>query len=122
MDNDDLIITINNETLTIDSHTPEVYDVGDITLSTNSMQVYNTDHNWISIGDLTTDTIDLDNLTITLNNPVEFEDHMPSVAKVEDMCRDYPALEKAYENFKTIYKMVHQDWQGRQDDKNDFPF
>jgi hypothetical protein len=39
---------------------------------------------------------------------------MPSVAKVEDMCRDYPGLEKAYENFKTIYKMVEQDWIGKQ--------
>ena len=39
---------------------------------------------------------------------------MPSVAKVEDMCNDYPALEKAYENFKTIYSLVHQDWKGKQ--------
>jgi len=67
-------------------------------------------------------TIDLDSLNITLDNPVEFEDYMPDVAKVEDMCNDYPALRKAYENFKTIYAMVHQDWQGRQDAENDLPF
>jgi hypothetical protein len=112
MDNDDLIITINDKTLTIDSHTFEVVNVGDITLSTDGMQVYG-NHDWISIGDLTTDTIDLNSIIIT--QPVEFEDEMPSVAKIEDMCNDYPALEKAYENFKTIYKMVHQDWQGKQD-------
>jgi hypothetical protein len=99
MDNDDVLITI-----------------GDITISTDGMQTYDINNNWIDI----TDTIDLDNLTITLNDPVEFEDHMPDVAKIEDMCRDYPALEKAYENFKTIYKMVHQDWQGRQDDEPPF--
>ena len=52
---------------------------------------------------------------ITLNSSyVEFEDTMPEVAKVEDMCKDYPALAKAYENFKTIYAMVHHDWVGRQ--------
>ena len=52
---------------------------------------------------------------ITLNSSyVEFEDTMPEVAKVEDMSKDYPALAKAYENFKTIYAMVHQDWVGRQ--------
>lgn len=56
-----------------------------------------------------------DDITIVSNTPVEFEDIMPDVAKVEDMCNDYPALEKAYENFKTIYKLVHQDWKGRQD-------
>ena len=55
---------------------------------------------------------------ITLTKPIEFEDHMPTVAKVKDMCDDYPALEKAYENFKTVYKLVHQDWQGRQDEES----
>ena len=39
---------------------------------------------------------------------------MPEVAKIEDMCKEYPALEKAYENFKTMYKLVHQDWVGNQ--------
>jgi hypothetical protein len=37
------------------------------------------------------------------------------------MCKEYPALAKAYENFKTIYKMVHQDWKGKQKD-DEFPF
>ena len=111
MNPDDFVININNSTLSI-SLSEQEYNVGDITLSTDGMQVYG-NHDWISIGDLTTDTIDLNSIIIT--QPVEFEDEMPSVAKIEDMCNDYPALEKAYENFKTIYKMVHQDWQGKQD-------
>jgi hypothetical protein len=97
----------------------------------------------VSLGDITVDTIDLSD-TITINSgsiatsiitdgtdqhwadsihwdPIEFEDQMPTVAKVEDMCNDYPALDKAYENFKTIYNMVHQDWIGRQK-KDDPPF
>jgi len=69
--------------------------------------------------DLSWDNIDSLS-SISISEPVEFEDEMPSVAKVEDMCRDYPALEKAYENFKTVYKMVHQDWKGRQDDEPPF--
>ena len=91
------------------------------------------DSSWVSVGDITTSTIDIsniisdDSITFDWDNiniaPTEFEDCMPDVAKVEDMCKDYPALEKAYENFKTIYKMVHQDWQGRQDDEDEqFPF
>ena len=91
------------------------------------------DSSWVSVGDITTSTIDISNIisddSITFDwdniniTPTEFEDCMPDVAKVEDMCKDYPALEKAYENFKTIYKMVHQDWQGRQDDEDEqFPF
>ena len=61
-------------------------------------------------------------ITLTLNQPVEFEDEMPDVAKVEDMWNDYPALAQAYEKFKTMYALVHQDWKGRQDAENESPF
>lgn len=44
----------------------------------------------------------------------EFRDRMPDISKIEDMCKEYPGLKIAYENFKSIYKMVHQDWQGKQ--------
>lgn len=60
--------------------------------------------------------------SITFNEPIEFEDFMPEVAKIEDMCNDYPALARAYENFKSIYAMVHQDWKGKQDAENIPPF
>ena len=81
----------------------------------------------IDISDITYSTIDSTIDTITIDTEhwsdsitweqTEFEDTMPSVAKVEDMCKDYPALDKAYENFKTIYAMVHQDWKGNQDNE-----
>lgn len=105
-----------------------------ITITANSNSNYTLD-----LSDYTVDTIDISNITsstidtITLDDThwadgitwkqVEFEDSMPSVAKVEDMCKDYPALDKAYENFKTIYAMVHQDWKGKQDVNEDsLPF
>lgn len=77
--------------------------IGDVWIDTTTM------NDCISIDD----TINISGISI--KDPVEFEDYMPDVAKIEDMCKDYPALEKAYENFKTVYKMVHQDWKGRQD-------
>jgi hypothetical protein len=117
MNNDDLIITINNETLTIDSHTLEVYNVGDISVNSGDIYVYN-GSSWNTTS-LTVDTIDLNNIII---NPIEFEDAMPDIAKVEDMCNEYPALAKAYENFKNIYAMVHQDWVGKNKDDIDPPF
>jgi hypothetical protein len=86
----------------------------------------------IDISTITTSTIDttgfdellsMDDISITIPEPVEFEDRMPTVAKVEDMCNDYPALKKAYEQFKSIYAMVHQDWKGRQEAGDDqMPF
>ena len=86
----------------------------------------------LDVSNITTTTIDsstdfdslfsFEDLSITLNEPIEFEDHMPDVAKVEDMCNDYPALKHAYEKFKTMYALVHQDWKGRQDAENEPPF
>lgn len=88
-------------------------NVGDVSFDStnNTFNVVNNNLDWITISD---NTINLDNVSII--QPVEFEDQMPDVAKIEDMCNDYPALAKAYDNFKTIYKMVHQDWVGRQKD------
>jgi hypothetical protein len=104
-----------------DEYTIDISSIGGtVTISSDmlSSSTITWDDSWVT----NDGTIDLDSLNITLDNPIEFEDHMPDVAKVEDMCNDYPALRKAYENFKTIYKMVHQDWQGRQDSQNDLPF
>jgi len=106
------------EASTINITVPSNLSTGDIWLDTSTMStnVYTDSYDWITItGD--SGSINLDNITIS--KPVEFEDQMPTVAKIEDMCKDYPGLEKAYENFKTIYKMVHQDWQGRQDAEQD---
>ena len=104
-------------------------DNGELDYKVTYQNDYYIDTNTIDISSITTSTVSYDDLfssadefNITINEPVEFEDHMPDVAKVEDMCNDYPALRKAYENFKTIYKMVHQDWQGRQDAEDQYPF
>ena len=101
----------DKDTITITSDNEYTFDINDLTVNT------------IDISIITSSTID----TITLADThwsdgirweqIEFEDKMPSVAKVEDMCKDYPALDKAYENFKTIYAMVHQDWKGKQDEE-----
>ena len=110
-------------------------EMGDITIDTDFITMSNdttTTMNTIDISNIMTTTIEgkvyedyfssTDDFSITINDPVEFEDYMPDVAKVEDMCNDYPALKKAYENFKTIYAMVHQDWKGKQDDDEHLPF
>lgn len=108
----------NDETITITTDVEYTFDINDLTVNT------------IDISSLTSsatvDTITLDDHTQWADgirwDSVEFEDTMPTVAKVEDMCNEYPALQKAYENFKTIYAMVHQDWKGKQEDDEQFPF
>jgi hypothetical protein len=46
--------------------------------------------------------------------------------EVEKMCKEYPALEKVWRNFKTVYDMVQQDYKGKKQageiDDDDIPF
>lgn len=56
---------------------------------------------------------------VNVISPVEFEDRMPNLAKVTNMCKRYPALNTAFANFKTIYKMVHQDYVGNHQEEDE---
>ena len=38
---------------------------------------------------------------------------MPNIIVVHEMCAEYPTLKTAYEKFKTVYKMVEQDYKGK---------
>jgi len=87
------------------------------------------DSSWVSVGDITTSTIDIDsiissndNITFDWDNinitPTLWQDTLPDVDTVDDMCNKYPALAKAYENFKTVYKLVEQDYKGKKEDED----
>jgi len=54
-----------------------------------------------------------DNITIV---PTLWTEALPDVYTVNDMCEQYPALAKAYENFQTVYKLVEQDYKGKKED------
>jgi hypothetical protein len=83
-----------------------------IDTSNNNMYVYTgTNRNTISITTNPCCEISLDS--------VVFKDYIPSIDELEEMCAEYPGLEKAYENFKTFYKLVEQDWRGKQKEKRE---
>ena len=58
-------------------------------------------------------TFDFDNIKIV---PTLWKETLPDVDTVNDMCEQYPALAKAYENFQTVYKLVEQDYKGKKED------
>lgn len=79
------------------------------------------------------DTISLNNITITgggyqtsssgsSTQPqwwVASPDTHLEIEEVQKMCAEYPSLAKVYENFKTVYDLVKQDWEGKKNaDKN----
>jgi hypothetical protein len=80
----------------------------------------------IDLDDLTVDTIDLGNLdNITTDYRWAYEDTRINVLEVESMCKEYPGLEKAYRNFKSVYDMVKQDYEGKKkagEIDDDIPF
>ena len=43
----------------------------------------------------------------------KFENCMPHINEIKSMCEVYPGLKKSFENFKTAYKLVEQDYKGK---------
>jgi len=131
-DNDtdvDIVTLTGSDSITLSDLMVETIDLDNLVYK-DSMYTSSADNTFVvDINDGTftlNDTISLDStidgLTNITFNKVEFEDHMPSPEKLKKMCMHYPALEKAYENFKTIYKMVDQDFKGNHEDDEDVPF
>ena len=85
------------------------------------------DSSWVSVGDITASVIsDLSDVgiggindgqvlvwndTASQFQPGDFDGIYPS--EVEKMCKEYPALEKVWRNFKSVYDMVKQDYEGK---------
>jgi hypothetical protein len=134
---DNTIVLTNTDGTTSIINLDDIIDTtGDITISLNdtygatttylngasdSYTISLDDTITISDGTYTLDThaIDWNNITIT---PTMWEDCMPDPQKLKKMCEQYPALAKVYENFRTVYSMVEQDWKGNYEDDNDIPF
>ena len=119
-DNKDIVFEVTtSDSLTIKMD--DLYDATDVlTVTTDSIMC---DSNTIDISTLTSnDDINLDWVNNINLDRVMFEDYMPDPDRLKCMTEQYPALHKAYENFKTIYKMVEQDWKGNYEDDDELPF
>ena len=81
----------------------------------SSDYVYSTTISGTSPSYVLSDTVTIDgvsseyNITWPLDNSIDID-------KIESMCKEYPALEKTWRNFKATYDLVKQDWKGKQDD------
>tara|TARA_Y100000385_G_C12784249_1_gene504814 strand:+ start:188 stop:544 length:357 start_codon:yes stop_codon:yes gene_type:complete len=81
-----------------------------------------------TVSSISTDTINISDYTVSSSDQISFDwdninivptlwtETLPAVDTVNAMCNEYPALAKAYENFKTVYKLVEQDYKGKQED------
>jgi hypothetical protein len=118
-DDKDIVFDITtSDSITINMN--DLYDATDcLTINTDTVMCDTVDINTLT----SNDNIDLDWISSITLDRVMFEDYMPEPGTLKLMAEQYPALKKAYENFKTIYKMVEQDWKGNHaDDDEELPF
>ena len=66
----------------------------------------------ISVSD-NTFTIDTDGLDDTVSIDWIYNNMNIDPNQVENMCKEYPALEKVWRNFKSVYDMCKQDYEGK---------
>jgi|LauGreDrversion2_5_1035112.scaffolds.fasta_scaffold33207_2 hypothetical protein len=52
----------------------------------------------------------IDSSAFKINFPEEWVDCLPDFNRIEKMCEEYPGLKIAYEKFKTVYKLVKDDY------------
>tara|TARA_B110000240_G_scaffold180088_1_gene210818 strand:+ start:584 stop:883 length:300 start_codon:yes stop_codon:yes gene_type:complete len=97
----------NDDTITIDI---SGYNDTLFTNDTGSEYIFNTNANYSTTITGATVGGGIDT-TYTIAQPNVYD-----IEEIEQMCEEYPALDKAYENFRTIYRMVEQDWKGKQND------
>jgi hypothetical protein len=103
-----------NNTITLDLSdysldTDDIYAIDiDSTLTADTINI--SDYITSSADDI---TFDFDNISISATLWTEV---LPDVDTVNNMCAEYPALAKAYENFQTVYKLVEQDYKGKKED------
>ena len=72
-----------------------------------------------TIPSLTGDTISFPDSINTIESyfPKEFINSFPNWDKIEEMRKEYPALDIAMKKFEEVYKMVEDDWQAQKGQK-----
>ena len=110
MENDDKTYTIALD---------DILDTtGDITINLDNTYGTTTTY-WAgdSITDITVSGANDGTFTIDTNDTIDigwiYNNMNIDIQEVERMCKEYPALEKVWRNFKGVYDMVKQDYEGK---------
>ena len=129
MDKDDKVSTLNLDDI-LDTTGNIVIDLND-TYGTTTTYWAGDSVTDITIGGsndgtFTVDTIDISTLdNITSDYRWAYENTKLDKLEIEKMCKEYPALEKVWRNFKSVYDMVKQDYEGKKkagEIADDIPF
>ena len=98
--------------------------ITDVVLSGSNDGTFTIDTNTMGVT-YTNDTIDISNITLDNSYNYTYADLRINPDEIERMCKEYPALEKVWRNFKSVYDMVKQDYEGKKkagEIDDDIPF
>ena len=98
----------DNNNITIDLSDTYGATASYITDYASDVSSISTDAVTISDGTFTIDTNSVDWIS-----SISINDTRISPDEVERMCNEYPALERVWRNFKSVYDMTLQDWKGK---------
>ena len=107
--------TVLSDTITISSGTGSsyYYNTGaGVSGSSNTISISGGSSGY-TIASGASGTVTLNDINTTSFNwkvPEEFIDAFPDYDRVEKMCKEYPGLAIAFEKFKTVYKLVKDDY------------
>ena len=115
--NEPLTIKPEDITFTWESASLPSLTSADIITLTNSPY-----SNPISIGNIeTVDLSGIESLTSFTNlYKEEFDGRFPDYDRIQEMCKEYPGLEIAYKKFKEVYKMVKEDYEGKERERKGY--
>ena len=101
MNDDDLTYTVKLDSIdTLDDCIPVSYEAGSTVGGPSTITLTGTTN---------------DDLTYTFDTTYAGEyDKYIDPQQVENMCEEYPALQKVWRNFKSLYDMTLQDYKGKQ--------
>lgn len=103
--------------ITISSN-PSDFNLGDITIDLSN---YGAAQSVYTIGSgFSSDTITITGSDVPFGHPSglwrppePFVDSFPSWNDFQDMCKEYPGLEKVYEHLKAYYNMCKDEWESK---------
>ena len=109
-------VNMNDVTVVGAVGSPYTYDsLSSITLTPTTINASGTiATSTYTVGSITTsDTITIQSFDpnqYTFNFPEEWRNSFPEWSRVQDMCKKYPGLKIAFDNFKVFYEMVKDDY------------
>lgn len=116
------------DTFTITS--PITIDMSSVTSGSSSASTYyyttgagmagsNSSGTVILSGGTYSTSIDTGSSTFSWINPVPFETGFPDWYDFQEMCKEYPGMEKTFEHLKAFYKLCKDDWESKKRGNND---